>query len=88
MSIFDDNNSINPATGLPMIGEIGGIDVGGDTFGSSSIHDSMFESSVDISSSSDDTFSSISDDSFSSSCDDCCSNFDDTFSSGCGLDDW
>ena len=82
MSLFDDDNTINPSTGLPMVGGIGGIDVGGDTFGSSSSHDSMFESS------SDDMFSSTSDDMFSSSCDDCCSSFDDTFSSGSGFDDW
>ena len=88
MSLFDDDNSINPATGLPMIGGIGGIDVGGDVFGSSSSHDSMFENSIDISSSCDDIFSSSSDDMFSSSCDDCCSSFDDSFSSGNGLDDW
>ena len=28
--------SINPSTGLPMVGGIGGVDVGGNLFGSSS----------------------------------------------------
>ena len=34
---------INPATGLNMIDGIGGVDVGGDTFGSSSMMDSGFD---------------------------------------------
>lgn len=57
-SVFDhsdDFTDINPATGLPMIGGIGGIDVGGELYGMSS----------------DDDFGSSSfDDSFTSSFDD------------------
>lgn len=38
-------NTINPATGLPMIGGMGGVDVGGNIYGSSA-HDLL--SSLDI----------------------------------------
>ena len=34
---------INPATGLPMLSGMGSTDVGGDVFGSSTIHDSLFD---------------------------------------------
>jgi hypothetical protein len=37
--MFDDDSAINPATGEIMIGGMGGIDTGGDVFGSSFIHD-------------------------------------------------
>jgi len=50
----DDFTDINPATGLPMVGGIGGIDVGGDVYGSSSIGDDFGSSSFD------DSFSSSS----------------------------
>jgi hypothetical protein len=110
-SIFDDDiglsNSIdnsfdeiettyvNPATGLPMIGGIGGIDAGGDVYGSdlmSDMHSGIDSSSMfsdDLTSSTDsfdsfDSSSSISDDSFGT--DDSFSSFDDSFSSM--NDDW
>lgn len=81
MKPFDDDNLINPATGLPMVGGIGGIDVGGDPFGSSFHHDSLFESGIDSGSSISDTFSSNFD-SGSSFSDDSCGSF------GSGCDDW
>ena len=49
---FDDH-VINPATGQPMIGGMGGIDVGGDTFGSSYKNDHLFQHSCSFSSSFD-----------------------------------
>lgn len=61
---FTDFAEINPATGLPMIGGIGGVDVGGDVYGSSSGDDFASSSFMD------DSFSSGFDDSFSSPFDD------------------
>ncbi|OBT31674.1 hypothetical protein [Vibrio splendidus] len=57
---FDDNE-INPATGLPMIGGIGGVDVEGNPFGIGS------SDSFDNTSLFDDSISSLSDDSMNSS---------------------
>ncbi|MGF1748476.1 hypothetical protein [Vibrio cionasavignyae] len=81
---FDDN-AINPATGLPMVGGFGGVDVEGNPFGTDS-SDSFDNTSVF-----DDSFSSLSDDSMTislfddntSSCFDDSSLFDDD-SFGCG----
>lgn len=73
---IDSSPVINPATGLPMVGDsIGGFDVGGNVYGSSSSLDdgfgysstpSAFDDSVSSSSSSsfDDSFSSSSSSSF------------------------
>lgn len=54
---------INPATGLPMIGDCGGVDVGGSPFGTDLHHDDWastsdigIDSSWDSSSSFDDSF--------------------------------
>ncbi|CAM4213528.1 hypothetical protein [Vibrio agarivorans] len=71
---FDDDNSINPATGLPMVGGIGGLDVQGNPYGFDN-SDDPFESSLsdpfeDDFMSTDDTSSMFDDDSFSSSFDD------------------
>lgn len=72
----DDHCSVNPASGLPMVGGCGGVDVEGNPFGVD-LHQTdtttMFESNF-----SDDTGSSCSslDDSFSS----CSTGFDDSFS--------
>lgn len=48
MNFHDPNdNAVNPATGLPMIGGIGGVDVAGNPFGTDLHHhgaDSMFSS--------------------------------------------
>lgn len=58
----NDFTDINPATGLPMVDGIGGVDIGGDVYGSSSFGDDFGHSSFD------DSFSSSSfGDSFSSS---------------------
>ncbi|OED72172.1 hypothetical protein A141_10060 [Vibrio crassostreae ZF-91] len=81
---FDDN-AINPANGLPMIGGIGGVDVEGNPFGIDS------SDSFDSTSLFDDSISSLSDDSMNSSlfddstnsCFDDSSLFDDD-SFGCG----
>lgn len=87
---------VNPATGLPMIGGIGGIDAGGDVYGSdlmSDMRSSIDDSSIlsgNLTSSTDsfDSFDSSSsigcDDSFGT--DDSFSSFDDSFSSM--DDDW
>jgi len=37
-----DDNEINPANGLPMIGGIGGIDIEGNTYGQDMDYDSSF----------------------------------------------
>jgi len=62
IDIFDDSDSstvINPASGLPMIGGMGGLDAEGNVFGTDShdIASDMFE----------DPFNSMSDDGFASS---------------------
>lgn len=80
----------NPASGLPMINGIGGVDVGGNVFGSDSMSD-MYNSMGSDSMLSDDLSSSISSfDSFDSSsdigCDDSFNSFDDSCSSM--SDDW
>ncbi len=87
---------VNPATGLPMIGGIGGIDAGGDVYGSDLMSD--MRSSIDDSSILSDNLTSSTDsfDSFDSSnsigcddsfgTDDSFSSFDDSFSSM--DDDW
>lgn len=62
-----DDNAINPANGLPMVGGTGGIDVEGNPYGTDFSHDDTFGAG----SSFDDSFSSM-DDSFSSG-----SSFDD-----------
>jgi len=93
---FDETETtyVNPATGLLMIGGMGGIDAGGDVYGSdlmSDMHSSIDSSSMfsdDLTSSTDsfDSFDSSSsiDDSFGT--DDSFSSFDDSFSST--NDDW
>jgi hypothetical protein len=75
---FDDD-CINPATGLPMVGGIGGVDVAGNPYGTSGDDFSSFDDT--FSTGMDDTFSSGIDDTFSSS-------FDDSFGSGFSSDDW
>jgi len=52
IDIFDDSDSssvINPASGLPMIGGMGGLDVEGNAFGTDShdIASNMFEDTCD-----------------------------------------
>ncbi|MGR5501984.1 hypothetical protein ACQKP3_14730 [Vibrio sp. DNB22_10_4] len=91
--VDDENTVINPATGLPMVGGIGGLDTMGNPYG----YDSLFQGTYP-----DDTSSSTADSAFeadSSSCTDygcdeftttgfdnsCDSSFDDSFSTG--LDD-
>ncbi|MGR5285550.1 hypothetical protein ACP3V5_09550 [Vibrio maritimus] len=91
--VDDENTVINPATGLPMVGGIGGLDTMGNPYG----YDSLFQGTYP-----DDTSSSTADSGFetdSSSCTDhssdeftsagfdnsCDSSFDDGFSTG--LDD-
>jgi hypothetical protein len=70
----DSNDSvsdteINPASGLPMVGGIGGVDIEGNPYGTDS--DDMCSSFDDgLFSSCDDSFSSFDDDSFSSFDDD------------------
>ena len=68
-SPFDDHHhcDINPTTGLPMLGECGGIDIAGNLFGLDLHHDDMwsstsngFDSCSDSTSSWDDPFSSSS----------------------------
>jgi len=56
-------DEINPATGMPILGGTGGVDLQGNAFGSS---DSLF----------DDNFSSPFENNFTSSFDDPCSSFD------------
>jgi len=63
-SSMDCGCDINPATGLPMIGDCGGIDVGGSPFGTDLHHDDWSSSSDigidtnwDSTSSFDDSFS-------------------------------
>ena len=73
----DDTCTVNPASGLPMIGGCSGVDVEGNPFGvdiNQADTTSLFESNF-----SDDTWSGCSsfDDSFSS----CSTDFDDSFSS-------
>ena len=65
---------INPASGLPMIDDIGGVDVGGNPYGTD-LSDDYSDMSSGFDSGFDDSFSSI-DDSFSSM-DDSFSSFDD-----------
>lgn len=85
---------INPATGMPMMGGIGGIDAAGNLYGSDSMSDMTSMSDIhsginDTSMFSDDFTSSTNDfDSFdtTSSFDDNTSSFDDSFSSM--SDDW
>jgi hypothetical protein len=75
-------SQINPATGLPMVGDsIGGIDVGGNPYGID-ISDSINSGIVDTF---DDSFSSGISDSFDDSFS---SGFDDDSSSGGMGDDW
>ena len=71
-----DDNAINPANGLPMVGGTGGIDVEGNPYGTDFSHDDTFGTGSSI----DDSFSNGFDDSFSS--------MDDSFSSGSSFDDW
>jgi hypothetical protein len=76
-----DSLSVNPATGLPMIGGEGGVDVEGNPFGTD-LHDTFddpLNSMDDSFNNVDDTFSGI-DDSFNS-IDDSFSDMDDSFSS-------
>lgn len=68
-STMNGGCDINPATGLPMISDCGGVDVGGSPFGTDIHDDSWSTSSMDFS---DDSWTT-------SSC-----SFDDSFSSGIG----
>lgn len=49
--VYKETDTVNPATGLPMIGDIGGVDIGGNPFGanlneySTSIIDDTFTGS-------------------------------------------
>tara|TARA_B100000809_G_scaffold266534_1_gene329716 strand:+ start:3508 stop:4158 length:651 start_codon:yes stop_codon:yes gene_type:complete len=93
---FDETEDmiVNPASGLLMIGGIGGVDAGGNVYGSDSMSDmhtsmdnsSMFSDDLISTTDSFDTFGSSSsiDDSFGT--DDSFSSFDDSFSSM--DDDW
>lgn len=72
---------INPASGLPMIGGIGGIDVAGNVWGTDHSHDCSFTSSSLFDHGfCDDSWSSLS----------CSSSFDDwsSGSSSCGISSW
>lgn len=76
-----DDHCVNPATGLPMVGGMGGVDVHGNPFGTDMNEHQLFsndDSSSELNSCTlDDSFtdtSSVFDDSISSS-------FDDSFSS-------
>lgn len=63
-SSFDsslDDNAINPANGLPMVGGMGGVDVAGNPYGTDFSHEGTFGSGSSL----DDSFSSM-DNSFSS----------------------
>ena len=42
-----DSSAYNPASGLPMVGGIGGVDVGGNMYGTDSSHHSSLGSSND-----------------------------------------
>ncbi len=55
-SMADDDFSVNPANGLPMIGGSGGVDIEGNPFGADFSHDHMTSSSVDDSCSSSSIF--------------------------------
>lgn len=81
-STFSGITHINPATGLPMVGDgIGGFDVGGSPYGFDA-HDTLHSDIHDpFHSSFGDTMGTGFDDSFSSS-------FDDSFSSGGINNDW
>ena len=68
-----DDNEINPANGLPMIGGIGGIDVAGNPYATDSSHDDLISCGIDDPfdiGSKDDIFCSIFDDSTGCSFDD------------------
>jgi hypothetical protein len=54
--IADDDFSVNPANGLPMIGGSGGVDIEGNPFGTDFSHDHMTSSSLDDSCSSSSIF--------------------------------
>ena len=73
VEVYKEIDAVNPATGLPMVGGIGGVDAGGSPFGTD-IHEnttSIIDDSLN-STGIDDTFSN--------------DGFNDTFSGG-GLDD-
>lgn len=90
MSITD-LNPINPASGLPMMDGIAGLDIAGNPWGTDFSNSSLTGHGFmdDHALSSHDTFASI-DDSFShsSSVDDSFNSSHDTFSSGGGFDNW
>lgn len=55
----DSNCNINPASGLPMIGDCGGVDIEGNPYGTDLHDDTFFSSDQDFTSSfSNDDFSS------------------------------
>lgn len=60
LSMTDDDFSVNPANGLPMIGGSGGVDIEGNPFGADFSHDHMtssyFDDSHAINSCSDDSW--------------------------------
>ena len=58
-----DDNAINPANGLPMVGGTGGVDVKGNPYGTDFSHNDAIGTCSGI----DDSFSSM-DDSFSGGC--------------------
>jgi hypothetical protein len=55
-SMTDDDFSVNPANGLPMIGGSGGVDIEGNPFGADFSDDHMASSSFDDSCSSSSIF--------------------------------
>ena len=74
-SHFDNHHcdiNINPASGLPMLGECGGVDIGGNPFGTELHHDDNMWSSTNNGFDSDWGSTSSWDDTFS-----CSSSWDD-----------
>jgi hypothetical protein len=47
-SDFDDSSRINPATGLPMVGGIGGFDIGGNPYGFDDNNLTHIDNSLDL----------------------------------------
>ena len=80
-----ETTEINPATGLLMVGGIGGVDIEGNPYGTDldsmddTTNSSLFDSNDDMFSSDNDITSSFDDDSYSSFDDDTFSSFDDNF---------
>jgi hypothetical protein len=82
------SGQINPATGLPMLDDFGGVDVAGNPYGTDLVsHDSFTDSSFESFSSNMDSFSSGMD-RFSSDMDSFSSSGIDSFDSGGFNDRW